>query len=93
MNRKKLHARFGLKWNPFTSNVPIEGLWIAPRVESFCACVESIADEGGFALVTGDPGNGKSVTLRILADKLESLPEINVGILSRPQSGLADFYR
>jgi len=68
-------------------------LWIAPRVESFCACVESIADEGGFALVTGDPGNGKSVTLRILADKLESLPEINVGILSRPQSGLADFYR
>jgi len=93
MNRKKLHALFGLKWNPFTPNVPTEGLWITARVESFCARVEGMADEGGFALVTGDPGNGKSITLRILADKLENLPEIDVGVLSRPQSGLADFYR
>ena len=49
--------------------------------------------EGGFALVTGDPGMGKSVVLRLLAERLERLPEIEVGALARPQGNLADFYR
>jgi type II secretory pathway predicted ATPase ExeA len=49
--------------------------------------------EGGFALVTGDPGQGKSVALRILADRLHNLPEVSVGVLTRPQSGITDFYR
>jgi general secretion pathway protein A len=93
MNRKKLHALHGLKWNPFTPDVPTEGLWTAPRIESFCVRVEGMVDEGGFALVTGDPGNGKSVTLRILAERLANLPEVTVGVLTRPQSALADFYR
>jgi type II secretory pathway predicted ATPase ExeA len=93
MNRKKLHALHGLKWNPFTPDVPTEGLWIQPRVESFLNRVEGMVHEGGFALVTGEPGNGKSVTLRLLASRLSNLPEVTVGILSRPQSGLADFYR
>lgn len=93
MNRKKLHALYGLKWNPFTPDLPVEGLWLAPRIESFCTRVEGMVHEGGFALVTGDPGNGKSVTLRILAERLEHLPEVTVGILSRPQSALIDFYR
>lgn len=93
MNRKKLHALYGLKWNPFTPDVPIEGLLVTPRIESFCARVEGMADEGGFALVTGEAGCGKSIVLRILADRLDDLPEITVGVLTRPQSGLADFYR
>jgi hypothetical protein len=25
MNKKKLHALYGLKWNPFTPDVPIMG--------------------------------------------------------------------
>lgn len=93
MNRKKLHALHGLKWNPFTPDLPTDGLWMSPRVESFCQRVESMIDDGGFALVTGDPGNGKSATLRLLAERFRELPEISVGVLSRPQSGLADFYR
>jgi len=93
MNRKKLHALYGLKWNPFTPNVPIEGLLVAPRIESFCARIEGMADEGGFALVTGEPGHGKSIVLRILAERLDNLPEVTMGVLTRPQSGLADFYR
>lgn len=44
-------------------------------------------------LVTGDPGNGKSITLRILAERLADVPEVTVGILSRPQSALVDFDR
>jgi len=93
MNRKKLHALYGLKWNPFTPNVPIEGLLVGPRIESFCVRIEGMADEGGFALVTGEAGHGKSIVLRILAERLDNLPEVTVGVLTRPQSGLADFYR
>jgi type II secretory pathway predicted ATPase ExeA len=93
MNRKTLHALFGLKWNPFTPDVPVESLWIAPRVESFCTRVEHMVTEGGFALITGEPGSGKSVTLRLLRERLSNLPDVAVAILSRPQSAIVDFYR
>jgi dephospho-CoA kinase len=49
--------------------------------------------EGGFALITGDPGTGKSVALRLLAHDLSMLPDVDIGVLARPQSGLGDCYR
>ena len=63
------------------------------RIESFCWRVEQLAGEGGFALVTGAPGTGKSVTLRMLAERLAAQRDVKVGVISRPQAGLADFYR
>lgn len=90
---KKLLSLYALKWNPFGPDVPVEALHVAPRVESFAWRVEQLAGEGGFALVTGDPGTGKSVTLRLLADRLSAQRDVKVGVLSRPQAGLADFYR
>ena len=92
MNRKML-ALYGLKWNPFAPDVPVEALHVSRRIESFCWRAEQLVGEGGFALVTGAPGVGKSVTLRILADRLEARRDVKVGIISRPQSGLSDFYR
>lgn len=92
MNRKML-ALYGLKWNPFAPDVPVEALHVSRRIESFCWRAEQLVGEGGFALVTGAPGAGKSVTLRILADRLEARRDVKVGIISRPQSGLSDFYR
>lgn len=93
MQRKKLLSLYGLKWNPFTPSVPVEGLHATPAIESFVTRIETLVHDGGFALITGDPGCGKSVALRILDERLSELPEVSVGSLARPQSGLADFYR
>ena len=91
---KKLLSLYGLKWNPFSPDLPNEALRTVPRVQSFCWRIEQgLVREGGFALVTGDPGTGKSVVLRILAERLEALREVQVGALAHPQSNIADFYR
>ena len=93
MNKKLLHL-YGLKFNPFSPELPTQALRRTPFVESFLWKLEqALAQEGGFALVTGEPGTGKSVTLRLVAERLASQPELVVGALSRPQANLADFYR
>lgn len=90
---KKLLSLFGLKWNPFSPDVPTDALLVAPRIDSFCWRVENLAREGGFALVTGAPGIGKSVALRLLVERLGALREIKIGVMVRPHSGVSDFYR
>lgn len=91
---KKLLALYGLKWNPFSAELPIEALMSTQKIDSFCWRIEQgHVREGGFALITGDPGTGKSVALRILAERLERLGEVTVGALEHPQSNVADFYR
>ena len=90
---RKLLAVYGLKWNPFTPDIPDDALLRTPEAEHFCWRVEQQVRDGGFALVTGDSGTGKSITLRLLARHLRGLPEIVVGTLNRPQSRLGDFYR
>ena len=56
---KKLLALYGLKWNPFLADVPPEALFVSPGVDSFAFRLENLVREGGFALITGDPGTGK----------------------------------
>ncbi len=91
---QKLHALYGLKWNPFSPELPTEALLVSAKVESFCWRVENaLVREGGFALISGDPGSGKSVVLRLLAERLARLSNLTVGVLSHPSSRLADFYR
>jgi general secretion pathway protein A len=91
---KKLLALFGLKYNPFSPDIPTDALLTTPKSESFCWRIEHAhVREGGFALITGDPGTGKSVALRLLATKLARLRDVTVGSITHPQSNLADFYR
>lgn len=92
MNHKML-ALYGLKWNPFVPNVPTEALHVTTQLESFCWRVQQLAGEGGFALVTGVPGAGKSAALRILSASLATQRDVTVGVISRPQANIADFYR
>ena len=91
---KKLLALYGLKWNPFSPELPTEALYITPRIEHFYWRIEQgLIQEGGFALITGDPGTGKSVVLRLLAERLGQLRDIAVGAITHPSFNLADFYR
>jgi type II secretory pathway predicted ATPase ExeA len=93
MNTKKLLALYGLKWNPFSPELPSEGLFLTPRIEQFAWRVEQLVQEGGFALITGESGTGKSVALRMVAGRLQALRDVSVGVIERPQSRTADFYR
>jgi type II secretory pathway predicted ATPase ExeA len=93
MNTKKLLALWGLKWNPFFPELPGEGLLTTPKIDHFAWRVEQLVQEGGFGLITGESGTGKSVALRIVAGRLALLRDVTVGVIERPQSKSADFDR
>ena len=89
-----LTALYGLKYNPFTPDVPTDAIHAYPELLNFCERIEkSVLREGGFALVSGDPGTGKSVTLRLLADRLSRLRDVQVGVITHSSARLFDFYR
>lgn len=93
MNTKNVLAFYGLKWNPFTEDVPVEALLVTSQLENFFWRVESLVRDGGFALLTGDVGTGKSAAMRMLDERLARMRDVSVGTLTRPQSRIADFYR
>jgi general secretion pathway protein A len=93
MRERQLLALYSLKYDPFRPAVPPENLWHPPRAEAFFARVEALSEQGGFALITGDPGLGKSKALQLLSRRLDQFNDVTVGIMERPQSSLADFYR
>ena len=93
MNKKQL-SRYSLKFNPFTAQVPVEALYVSPAIDHFCWRVQTqLLSDGGFALISGDPGTGKSVTLRVLSSRLAAERDVSVGVLSHATSNIADFYR
>jgi general secretion pathway protein A len=89
----KLLSLYGLKFHPFRPDVPIDALFTTPTVDSYLRRVELGIADGGFAMLTGDPGTGKSVALRLLTERLRALPDVLVGSLEHPQSRTMDFYR
>ncbi len=93
MNNKKLLALYGLKWNPFLSDIPTEALWQPPHVGELMFRLENLVMDGGFALISGEPGLGKSKLLQLVSNRLTQIEDVTVGVMERPQSSLADFYR
>jgi type II secretory pathway predicted ATPase ExeA len=93
MNDKKLLALYGLKWNPFSAGIPVEALWHPPGIENFLYRLENLIIDGGFAMICGEPGLGKSKNLQLISQRLSAINEVVVGVMQRPQSSLADFYR
>lgn len=89
----KLQALYGLKFHPFRPDIPTEAVLVTPAVDAFCRRVEFSLADGGFAMVTGDPGSGKSVALRILEQRLRKRTDLVVGTIERPVGRASDFYR
>jgi general secretion pathway protein A len=90
---KRIQALYGAKWLPFGQDVPDEGLYVPARVENFATRVLMNINEGGYALCTGEPGQGKSVVSRLIARRLEQMDGVKVGRIDHPQSRVSDFYR
>lgn len=93
MSDHKLRALYGLKYNPFRPSIPAEDLWEAPGVGHFFWRIENLVLDGGFGVISGEPGSGKSKALQCLAGRLEQTGDVQVGVMERPQSSLGDFYR
>jgi type II secretory pathway predicted ATPase ExeA len=93
MTDATLRAVYGLKYNPFLPTLPPEALWSAPGAERFALRLETLVTQGGFALITGEPGQGKSKALHWLSHRLTRIPDLSIGVMERPQSKLGDFYR
>jgi hypothetical protein len=92
--KTKLLALYGLKYHPFTPDVPTEALYVYPKLNDFCWRIEnSFIREGGFSLISGDPGTGKSVILRLLSERLSVIRDVQVGTLQHTSARLSDFYR
>ena len=52
---KQLHALYGLKWNPFSPELPTEALRLTRRGRALLlAHRAALVREGGFALVSGE---------------------------------------
>src|SRR5271169_2041548 len=91
---RALLAPYGLKFNPFAIELPAEALYQSPRIVDFFWRIENVlVREGGFTMITGDPGTGKSVVLHTHAEQPERQSDLTVGVINHPQSNLADFYR
>lgn len=86
------HETFGLKWNPFDGETPSANLWSHDEHDEFIMRVQQLTKVGGFAMVTGTPGLGKSALLRSMKHQLSMGGKIKTNELSRPQSRLRDFY-
>lgn len=89
----KLQSLYGLKFNPFRPDVPVEALYVTPTVDAFLRRVQLGIADGGYIMITGDPGTGKSVVLRLLTQRLQSLRDVVVRTIEHPQSRTMDFYR
>lgn len=92
MNKQFL-SMYGLKFNPFAPSIPHEALLISPQISEFCLRVEKQVMDGGFAMITGPTGAGKTSSLRYLSTKLSLLADVAVGVLALPCCSLVDFYR
>jgi type II secretory pathway predicted ATPase ExeA len=93
MTRDKLHTLYGLKFNPFLPDVPLEALYVPAPIESFLQRCEAHVTEGGFAMLTGMPGLGKSSLMRLLEARLSRTRDVLVRSLTYPQCRIGDFYR
>jgi type II secretory pathway predicted ATPase ExeA len=67
-----IEARFGLKHRPFHKDISTRELYSWPGLQELDARLEMAKQARGIMLLTGEPGTGKTVSLRRFVDTLNS---------------------
>lgn len=93
MSNTTLQSVYGLTFHPFQPDIPAHALWEPANVSLFVSRVEKMVGRGGFALLSGETGLGKSKILQLIAERFRHRDGFTVGIMERPQSTITDFYR
>lgn len=86
-------TRYGMRFIPFRPDIPAEAIYTSASVDTSARRIVRGATDGGFTLITGDPGTGKTMVLRLIAEQLRTVPGVVVGTIEHPQSRTGDFYR
>ncbi len=60
MTDNDIRALYGLKYNPFLPALPPKPCGCCPGRKPSPTALETMASQGGFALITGDPGQAKA---------------------------------
>lgn len=84
---------FGLKWNPFSAEVSVEGLYRTRELERLLWRLGSLIEEGGFGTVIGEPGLGKSTCLRQVVAEVERSGEAEVVVVEQVSGSVTSFYQ
>ena len=63
-------AFFEMENTPFTKDIPADRLYRSPKINDAVGRLKYVADRKGFAVVTADPGCGKSTLIRLLKHDL-----------------------
>ncbi len=65
-----IEARFGLRRRPFDKSIPSGDLYRSPGLDELDARLAMIKQARGIMLLTGEPGTGKTASLRRFMDSL-----------------------
>ena len=68
-----LLALYGLKWNPFSADVPSEALWRFPRLEHFCWRIENQVRELDAKLLLASIAARRGFHVILASDACETL--------------------
>lgn len=89
---KKMFSKFGLKKEPFTKDVPVDEFFWPPQLEDARMRVRSAIKGHSAAVMTGDPGTGKTFVMRAVEKDLEGQP-YRFEYLHNSALNRRDFYR
>ncbi|MEE4297864.1 MAG: AAA family ATPase [Pseudomonadales bacterium] len=89
---RKLKSRFGLIRDPFSKDVPVELLYAHDRAKSAITRLKAAVQARRCAVLTGEPGVGKTFVVRALEAELAD-NRFRVTYVHHARVNLRDFYR
>jgi len=88
----KVLSRFGLAKNPFTKDVPVDELFEHDHAEGALRRLKAAVEGHSSAVLTGEPGTGKTFVLRALEEKLPP-SRFRIHYIHNSHVNYRDFYR